>query len=138
MHISLVRTELLPDRTLGTLMVDGTFECFTLEDAVREPGVKIPGNTAIPLGDYEVTFTWSPHFQQTMPLINHVPGFEGIRIHPGNSPADTEGCVLVGTGFSADRVDLTGSRDAYTILEGKIFRAHEAQEPITISITQAI
>lgn len=82
--------------TLGTLYIDGDFECFTCEDIIRAPGVKVPGQTAIPPGAYPLTLDWSNRFQKQMPHVMNVPGFDGIRIHPGNTAADTEGCLLVG------------------------------------------
>lgn len=96
MKLRLVRTELTPDYTTGALYVDGAFECYTLEDTVREPGVKVHGQTAIPAGTYKVIINMSARFKRLLPLLLNVPGFEGVRIHPGNSAANTEGCVLVG------------------------------------------
>lgn len=84
--------------TEGDLFIDGEFFCNTLEDAVREEGIKIPGETAIPEGEYEVTITWSPRFGKELPILANVPMFSGIRIHPGNDKDDTEGCILVGEG----------------------------------------
>jgi len=80
--------------TIGRLFVDGVFECYTLEDIERD--VKIPGETAIPRGIYKVIIDFSYKFGKQMPHILGVPNFEGIRIHPGNIAADTEGCILVG------------------------------------------
>jgi hypothetical protein len=82
------------DCTIGRLFVDGRSECWTLEDVVRP--VKVAGQTAIPAGRYAVTVTKSQRFGRMLPLLLAVPGFEGIRIHAGNTAADTEGCVLVG------------------------------------------
>ena len=57
---------------------------------------KIPGHTAIPEGSYRVLVTKSPRFKEWLPYVQGVPGFEGIRIHAGNYPDDTQGCILVG------------------------------------------
>ena len=57
---------------------------------------KIPGHTAIPEGSYRLLITKSPRFKKWLPYVQGVPGFEGIRIHAGNYPDDTQGCILVG------------------------------------------
>ena len=87
---------------MGILSIEGKPFCNTLEPTWRDigpcrKGIKIPGRTAIPKGRYPVAVTRSPKFNnQWLPLLLHVPGFEGVRIHAGNTAADTEGCILVG------------------------------------------
>ena len=102
--------------TLGRLYVDGVFECYTLEDIVRAE--KIPHQTAIPGGSYEVIVNHSNRFGVDMPLLLNVPGFDGIRIHPGNTAADTDGCILVGAILGANSVG--DSRRAFNRLFAKI------------------
>ena len=93
--LRLKRTNLTEESTVGELYLpDGSFQCFVLEDCVRDH--KIPGKTAIPDGRYEVVVTWSERFQRSMPLLVAVQFFAGIRIHSGNTAQDTSGCLLVG------------------------------------------
>lgn len=96
MHLQRIRKVFTDKSTIGELSVDGTFECFTLEDKVRP--VKIRGETAIPAGIYEVLVTFSNKFQKFLRLLLNVANIEGIRIHTGNTPEDTLGCILVGQG----------------------------------------
>jgi len=88
---------------IGLLFIDDIFECFTLENPLRE--IKIEEKTGIPCGTYPVEFTYSPHFDRVMPLIDSVPGFDSIRIHVGNTvPKDSAGCILVGQSASSNYV----------------------------------
>jgi hypothetical protein len=113
MEIKIKRIELGADFTIGELSIDGKFLCWTMEDKVREPSGsaayqpeldlsswvkswKVPSATAIPRGRYELDITWSNRFGLLLPILKDVPGFSGIRIHPGNSSRDTEGCILLG------------------------------------------
>jgi hypothetical protein len=69
---------------------------WTLEDPSNPLHVRAGEKGAIPPGLYELALTWSNRFERPLPLIMDVPGFIGIRIHAGNTEADTKGCVLVG------------------------------------------
>lgn len=141
--------ELLLDRdirttnsTSGKLFIDGLFECFILEDEDRGLKSSMPlseiqqrklkGNTAIPEGRYQVTINYSPHFDRELPLLLNVPGYEGIRIHSGNTTADTDGCLLTGVARSADYV--VSSRMAFDKVYSKISRAISNNEKVFITI----
>ena len=134
MELRLERKSFTPTATIGELTVDGVFECFTLEDVVRAGdifAVKVPGATAIPAGRYEVRVSFSRRFRTELPEVLRVPNFEGIRIHPGNTAADTDGCVLVGRSRGVDRV--LESRIAFVPLLEKIRRGlHPGPVNLTI------
>lgn len=91
------------DRTIGHININGEAFCWTLEDTVRPVGTKIPGKTAIPEGLYKLTVNMSQRFKREMIQILNVPNFEGIRIHGGNKPEDTEGCPLVAFNYAKDK-----------------------------------
>jgi len=118
MILTLVRDVLTETSTVGQLFLEGTFECYTLEDTVRLPGVKVPGETAIPAGVYPMVLDFSQRFQRTMPHVVDVPGFTGIRLHPGNAAVDTSGCILVGLARQTDWV--SGSRFAFDHLFARL------------------
>lgn len=132
MLLSLIREPSANGCTLGRLSVDGRHECYTCEDVVRD-GPKIPGETAIPAGRYRVIVTHSPRFGRPLPLLVGVIGFEGVRIHPGNTAKDTEGCILPGLGMLPDGV--THSRIAFEQLFSKIQAALAGEEQVWLEIT---
>jgi hypothetical protein len=104
------------ETTIGQLLIDSLFTCYTLEDKVRENFVqaegqwKIFGKTAIPAGRYKVTMEDSGRFGPKTLTVNNVPGYTSVRMHPGNTNADTEGCILLG--MSKDEDDIYDSRIA--------------------------
>lgn len=131
MRLTLQRSPSNSVCTIGQLSVDGVHECFSLEDVVR-PGPKVFGQTAIPAGIYQVVITFSPHFQRELPLLVNVPGFEGVRIHPGNTAADTEGCILVGMDLGNNSIGR--SLMAFNALFPKIQAAINAGEGVVIEV----
>jgi hypothetical protein len=126
MELLLKRLHKTDKSTVGELFIDGKFECYTLEDVERE--VKIYGKTAIKKGKYDVIINVSNRFKVEMPLLLKVPEFEGIRIHSGNKPEDTLGCILVGETRSLDWVG--SSKKAYK----KLFAKMKLADKITIEI----
>lgn len=108
--------------------IDGVFIAYTLEPRMDKSNGK---PFAIPAATYNVKLELSPHFKTITPHVLDVPGFEGIEIHWGNFPKDTEGCCLVGETRDDQQPDFIGnSREAFwkliAILEG-------AKDAITIT-----
>lgn len=137
MELRLERKWFTPASTIGELRLDGAFQCFTLEDVFREGdifAVKVPGATAIPEGRYDVVVSFSQRFKTELPEVRNVPNFTGVRIHPGNTAADTEGCVLVGKTRQPDRV--LQSRIAFDPLLAAIRRGLQAG-PVTLTVVNA-
>jgi hypothetical protein len=126
--------------TIGKLFIGSDFECFILEDPVRrdpDPSTpaneaKIPGKTAIPAGKYKIQITYSPRFKRLLPILVDVPGYSGVRIHPGNTAEDTEGCLLPGTWYLVDKV--ANSRTAFNALYLKLDDARKRGEACWLTI----
>lgn len=118
MLITLERKIFTLDSTVGILSLDGKFFCYTLEDRDRQwvgseilpwtPAMKVPKQTAIPYGGYEVIINYSSRFKKRMPLILNVPNYEGVRIHVGNTSFDTEGCIIVGCNYDIHKPNYVG------------------------------
>lgn len=129
------------DYTVGRLYVDDRLFCNTLEDRIvdkNKNGVfdgdekKVYGESAIPYGTYKIIYNWSPKFGRNLPRLLNVPHFEGILIHPGNTAADSAGCILVGKNTEVGR--LTNSRYISDELNKLIDEAQRKGESITIEI----
>lgn len=105
MKLKVIREILTPTETLGSLFIDDKFFCYTLEDVDRKlnndqseeyiKAHKVKDQTAIPSGDYRVILSMSNRFKRIMPEVLNVKGFQGIRIHGGNTHKDSSGCILV-------------------------------------------
>ena len=109
----------------------GLTDTMSLEEIKK---IKIKGNTCIPYGTYNVTITYSPRFKKNLPLLNNVKGFDGIRIHSGNKPQDTEGCLL--PGFNKVKGQVIDSRVTTDKLIAQIQQALNKGEKVTITITK--
>jgi Family of unknown function (DUF5675) len=148
MEIVLKRDTFTKKSTIGTLTVNGIFECYILEDVDRGlkdtmsleeiAKLKVHGQTAIPYGVYKVVVTRSDRFSNLLghdvylPLLLGVKGFTGIRIHSGVKPEDTEGCQLPGRKKGVDTI--SESKLAFAPLNEKINAAIKAGEIVTYQI----
>lgn len=145
LNVLLKRIARKANYTIGRLYVDGVYVCDTLEDRDRLyfGENKVYGKTAIPVGTYTITFTYSPKFSKKdpykyvgdgyLPLLLDVPQFDAIRIHCGNDENDSAGCVLVGKNKVVGKV--LDSRATYRTLMNKyLLPARQRRQKITIKI----
>jgi hypothetical protein len=141
MTIAIVRPPIEDSsRTISDIYIDGVWFSNVLED--RDRGlhqtdaldyiekVKVKHETAIPYGTYQVVMSYSNRFQKYLPELLNVPGFAGIRLHAGNTEADSSGCLLPGI-KAKDRV--IQSRVTFTKLMSLIQKKIK-QEKVYISI----
>lgn len=82
--------------TLGDLAYN-SFSCKTLERPWKGNQRDI---SCIPKGTYTCKWTFSLRLLKYTYELQNVPGRAGIRIHSGNYFNDTDGCILLGTGYS--------------------------------------
>ncbi len=138
MNLQLIRENMSDTSTEGKLFINGSFECFTLEDRDRlmeEGAVKVYGETAIPRGNYRLVISYSARFHKQLIEVKDVSGFSGVRIHSGNSAKDTEGCIIVGSVNSrSDDNWVGGSRVAYIQLHQKVQDALTRGELVTLEV----
>lgn len=139
MELKLPRKIFSEKSVIGDLSIDGKYQCRILEDKDRGlyshmdikdiEKLKVYAQTAIPYGRYEVVITRSNRFSKMaghdvfLPELLNVPGYAGVRIHPGNRPEDSEGCLLTGVTYGTDVV--SESRKAFTELFEKLKSARD-------------
>lgn len=132
-------------RTFGKLLAaDDHRLCYTLEDEVREvegspvSEWKIKGATAIPAGRYRITLEYSQRFGPDTLTINDVPGFAYIRMHAGNTEADTDGCPLLGMEIDPHGIVGGTSRPAVILVKAVVKDAIDRGEEVWIDICNAV
>ena len=150
MKLDVVRTQFGADATNSLLFIDGEFECYGLEDEIRD--VKVYAESAIPLGEYEIKFRTVGGFHTRtkarydskygegwhlgMLELQDVPNFEFILVHSGNTDESTAGCYLVGNTQQDLDVSKDGfigsSRVAYEKMYPKVRDALVAGDKVTI------
>ena len=135
MEFTLKRIAKKDGYTIGHLYVNGIMKvCDTLEPQWRDfhhGAQKVDGKSAIPEGRYPLVVTWSPRFKQWLPLLVGVTLFEGVRIHSGNTPLDTQGCILPGQNRKKGMV--LNSRTAMRKIMA-LLNAREPGEPAWIKV----
>jgi len=148
MKLDVMRTQFGADATNGMLFINGVFECFTLEDEVRD--IKVYGETAIPEGTYPIEFRkeggfhnrYSARYKNAhygMLEIKEIPDFKWVLFHSGNTDENTAGCILVGDTQQDLDVSKDGfigaSRNAYKKMYDKIAVPMVNGEKVTLTIT---
>ena len=128
--------------TIGRMSLNGVYFCDTLEDTDRGLNAtmsldeilakKVKAQTAIPTGKYDVILTFSPRFKRVLPLLLNVPGYQSIRVHNGNRPDSTEGCLLVGENKAKGQV--LNSRATLEKLMSVLLECEKRKEKISITI----
>lgn len=128
--------------TIGRLFINNEYFCDTLEDTDRGLSStmqvneilakKVKAQTAIPTGKYDVILTFSPRFKRVLPLLLSVKGYEGVRVHAGNTNKDTEGCLLIGENKVKGQV--LNSRATLEKLMSILLDCEKKKEKVTILI----
>jgi len=151
-YLNIKRVYPKKDYTIGRFYVNGVRFYESLEDKDRgltdkwtEAAIRIAkvfGKTAIPKGTYRVVLSWSEKFKTRswckkygglVPEILGVKGFSGVRIHPGNTAADTDGCPLLGENKKTGA--LVNSVKRYCeFMDKYMIPAYNRGEPMQITI----
>lgn len=138
--------------TISRVFIDGRRICECVEDKDRGlkqndslahiKNVKVPKETAIPSGRYEVTMgIVSPKFslrkeyawcKGRLPRLINVPGFDGILIHAGSSARSSAGCIIVGR--NTVKGGVTQSMDTLKRLWSELDAADRRGETIYITV----
>ena len=159
MRLRLKRTALKAKYTIGHLydVTNGkrVYICDVIEDKVRDINhngvfdgneVKVPSETAIPYGTYQVTlnvkspkfsnytrYPYARKYKGYLPRLLNVKHFEGILIHCGRTEKSSAGCLIVGYNKVVGAV--INSEQAFTKLMDKyLVPAKERGEAIYIEI----
>ena len=145
MKIDLYRYSSQSKTTLGAIMINDKFQCYTVEDRHRD--VKVKKETRIPKGKYKIILReFGGHYERYkekytnhkgMLWLQDVPNFTHILIHIGNYDKDTEGCILLNNEVNNNKTDKgqgTRSTKAYLDFYFQVLEALEDGEEVWIEI----
>ena len=142
MEIKLIRKYYQAKYTIGRLYVNNRFFSDCLEPPSKHltercstatiQKAKGEGFRAIPTGRYRILITRSRRFGRWLPLLMNVKGFEGIRIHAGNKPEDTRGCIL--PGFNRRKGYVLDSTHCVLTLVKMMTEAMEKGEKVFVTV----
>ena len=131
-----------PTQTINKEKAVPEWFCNTMEPTARKLTSQMPqtvirrhkiiGKTAIPTGRYRILITRSRRFGRWLPLLLNVKGFEGIRIHAGNKPEDTKGCILLG--FNRRKGYVLNSTQCVQQLMRRMTEAMEKGERVFVEV----
>ena len=153
MELKVKRKWFKPTYTIGWLLVEGLRFSDTLED--KDRGLtqdmstteiyrkKTYGQTAIPKGRYHVNLntvspkfksrSWAVKYGGRVPWIEGVPGFDRILIHPGNTPNDTQGCILIGENKVKGKI-VNSQKAFFDLMDFYLEPARQRKEEVWITI----
>jgi hypothetical protein len=113
--LEIIRLEFNPTEVIGSMLVNGKLFCCTLEPPNRNNMV---GESCVPTGRYLVKRYLSKKFGCDCLALHNVVGRSFISVHPGNTAADTQGCILPGvmTGYLKEQRAVLQSKTALNAL----------------------
>ncbi|WP_394759863.1 DUF5675 family protein [Flavobacterium sp.] len=108
METKIIRVAQGKESTLSQLYINGIFQCYLLEDKIRE--VKITSETAIPKGVFSLKLNTygakNVQYKKALGKLHEgmieiigLPNFNFVYIHTGNTIKETAGCPLCGFSF---------------------------------------
>lgn len=114
-----------------------SYSCKTLEDELRE--VKVPGDSAIPEGVFELEERDSPSLGSGAIYIKGVPNFSDVYIHSGMNERHTRGCPLVGDRLDEKLGQISGglARGVLDRLKGMLRRSKAAGHRVFLHVRNA-
>ena len=142
MNILVLRYNSAEDHSNGLVLVNGKYNCFSLEDEFRTS--KVYAETRIWDDTYEIKLRteggfherylekFGPDFHKGMLWITGVPNFELVLIHIGNDDDDTAACLLVGDSNTGGNNFIGSSQDAYMDFYPQVAAALLAGERVFI------
>lgn len=143
MEITVKRLKFTGKCTMGEQSINGHVVCKSLEDLDRGLDSSMPldiikakkvySQTAIPVGRYKLEKLWWAAHNNFYPHLQNVPGYEGVLMHGGITDADTEGCILYGTGFTQDDY-MVGQPVAREALITPILAAIDRGEEVWLTV----